>query len=70
MKRVARFFEDKFISVFAPESEDQELADDFDRDLFDKSIKHLRFHIFVNIWSILLLFIPSICMYATESEST
>ena len=69
MKQVTRFFEDKFISVFAPESEDQELADGFDWDLFDKSIKHLRFHIFVDIWSILLL-IPSICMYATESEST
>ena len=34
MKRVAWFFEDKFISVFAPEGEDQELADDFDWDLF------------------------------------
>ena len=69
MKQVARFFEEKFVSVFAPEGEDQELADDFDRDLFSKSIKHWRFQIFVDIWS-MLLFIPSICMYATESEST
>ena len=37
MKRVARFFEDKFVSMFAPEGEDQDLADDFNRDLFGRS---------------------------------
>ena len=38
MKRVARFIEDKFVSVFAPEGADQDVADDFDRDLFGRSI--------------------------------
>ena len=38
MKRVARFIEDKFVSVFGPDSEDQDVADNFDRDLFGRSI--------------------------------
>ena len=38
MKRVARFIEDKFVSVFAPEGADKDVADDFDRDLFGRSI--------------------------------
>ena len=34
---MARFFEEKFVSVFAPEGEDQDLADDFNQDLFGRS---------------------------------
>ena len=37
---MARFIEDKFVRVFAPEGEDQDVADDFDRDLFGKSGRH------------------------------
>ena len=73
MKRVARFFEDKFVSVFAPEGEDQELADDFDRDLFGKSIKHWRFQVFcrhLKYINIIIIYSEYICMHATESEST
>ena len=42
MKQVARFIEDKFVSVFAPEGEDQDVADDFDRDLFGRSMRSRR----------------------------
>ena len=35
---MAQFIEDKFVSMFAPEGEDQDVADDFDQDLFGKSI--------------------------------
>jgi hypothetical protein len=38
MKRVARFIEEKFVSVFAPEGADRDVANDFNRDLFGKSI--------------------------------
>ena len=37
MRRVARFIEDKFVSMFAPEGEDQDVAADFDRDFFGRS---------------------------------
>ena len=39
---MARFIEDKFVGFFAPEGEDQDVADDFDQDLFGRS--HARKH--------------------------
>ena len=35
---MVRFFEDKFVSVFAPDGADQDVAAAFDRDLFGRSI--------------------------------
>ena len=37
MKKVARYIEDKFVSIFAPEGEDKEVAEVFDEDLFGRN---------------------------------
>ena len=39
MRKVANYIEDKFVDLFAPEGEDKDVADDFDRDLFGKNRK-------------------------------
>lgn len=37
MKKIARYFEDKFVTLFAPEGEDQDVSEAFDRELFGAS---------------------------------